>query len=104
MPLTTRQQIKERILDEMEYIEEAPYAVDYIEELADSECPVYYSEILTEWAELSPDDSNQFGEIMTPDSNTTIYNLMSVDLWLYYRREFLAVYNEILDEQERGQN
>jgi hypothetical protein len=98
--LTTREQVKERILDVFDEIENATYAEDLINELADSECPVYYNQIIAEWTQLSPDDSNLFGEIMTPDQNTTIYDLMSVDLFIYYRKTFLSVYNDILDEQE----
>jgi hypothetical protein len=100
MALTTRDEIRTRILDDIDEITKADFVIDQIEELADSEVPIYYSDIIAEWTQLSPDDSNEFGEIMTPDQNTTIYDLMSVDLWIYYRKTFLSVYNDILDEQE----
>lgn len=102
--LTTRDEIRTRILDEIDEITKADFVIDQIESLADSECPVYHNDIITEWTELGAEDSNQFGEIMTPDENTTIYDLMSADLWIYYKREFLSVYNEILDEQESEQD
>jgi hypothetical protein len=92
------------LLDEIDEITNADFVIDQIESLADSECPIYYGDIITQWTQLGNDDSNEFGEIMTPDQNTTIYDLMSADLWLYYKREFLSVYNEILDEQESEQN
>lgn len=100
--LTTRDEIKTRIFDEIDEITKANFVIDQIESLADSACPIYYNDIIAEWTELSPDDRNEFGEIMTPDKNTTIYDLMSAALWLYYKREFLSVYNEILDEQEQA--
>ena len=100
MALTTRDEIRTRILDDIDEITKADFVEDQIEELADSEIPIYYSEIIAEWTELSPDDSNQFGEVIIPDENTTIYSLMSADLWIYYRKTFLSVYNEILEEQE----
>ena len=102
--LTTRDEIKKVILDEIDEITKADFVIDQIESLADSECPIYYFAIIGEWTELSPEDTNQFGDIMTPDSNTTIYDLMSADLWIYYRKTFLEVYNGILDEQESEQN
>ena len=102
--LTTRDEIRTRILDEIDEISKADFVIDQLESLADSECPIYYGDIITEWMELPDEDSNQFGEIMTPNENTTIYDLMSADLWLYYKREFLSVYNEILDEQESEEN
>jgi len=98
--LTTRDEIRTRILDEIDEITKADFVIDQIEELADSECPIYYGHIIAQWTQLGNDDSNEFGEIMTPNEKTTIYDLMSADLWLYYKREFLSVYNEILDEQE----
>lgn len=102
--LSTREQVKERILEVIDEIKNATYAEDLVNELADSECPIYYNHIIAEWTELSPDDSNEFGEIMTPNEKTTIYDLMSADLWIYYRNLFLSVYNEILEEQEEEVN
>jgi hypothetical protein len=104
MALTTRDEIKEIILHYIDEINSAPFAVDEIESLADSECPIYYNEIIAQWTQLSHNDSNEFREIMTPNEKTTIYDLMSADLWIYYKREFLSVYNEILDEQESEQD
>ena len=104
MKLTSRAEIKKIILDEIDEISKADFVIDQIESLADSQCPIYYNEIIEQWAELSEYDSNQFGEIMTPDENSTIYHLMSADLWIYYKKEYLAVYNEILDEQESEQD
>jgi hypothetical protein len=99
--LTSREQVKAQILDEIDEITKADFVIDQIESLADSEVPIYYNEIILQWTELGSDDSNQFGEIMTPNETTTIYNLMTVDLYIYYKALFLSVYNDILDEQEK---
>ena len=102
--LTTRDQAKETLLGELDEISKAEFVIDQVESLADSEVPIYYNEIIAEWTELSAEDSNKFGEIMTPHEKTTIYDLMTADLYLYYKALFLSVYNEILDEQESEQN
>ncbi len=99
--LTTREQAKKVITDEIEEITNADFVIDQIESLADSEVPVYYGQIIEEWTALTNDESNRFDEIgYMPDETTTIYKLMEIDLYLYYKDLFLSVYNEILEEQE----
>lgn len=100
--LTTREQVKAQILGEIDEITKADFVVDQIESLADSEVPVYYGQIIEAWTALTNDESNRYEEIgYMPDNKTTIYKLMEIDLYLYYKDLFLSVYNEILDEKEK---
>ena len=52
MALTTRAQIKSEILDHLEQLKESPYPEDLLNELAESNTPIYYSGIVSEWQEM----------------------------------------------------
>lgn len=90
--------IKSQLLDEWEYLAEATYPEDSLSEYADSAVPVYTSEIIEEWTELPYDYRDRWNEIT--DSPENITHLMSLDLYLYYREIYSAIYAKILAEKE----
>ena len=81
MKLTTYTNIFQQVLDERSYFDSDEERA--IHEMAESLCPVYYGEIVAEWADLSHDDSDRWLE-MGLGAEETIYTRMSIDLFLYY--------------------
>lgn len=94
--LTSYTEIKQQLLDEWDTLDP-----DRLHEYADSNSPVYYSDIMREWAELPSEASDHWQEIgteITPE--TTIFSLMSVDLFYYYLDQFERAYQQIREEKE----
>ena len=94
--LTTYNDIKAELLSEWEHLNE-----DRLHEYADSNTPVYYSDIMEEWRQL-PDEAmdawQEFGAEYTPES--TIFSFMTTDLHLYYLGLVEQAYAEIKTEKE----
>ena len=100
MALTTRAQIKAEILDHLEQLKESPYPEDLLNELADSNTPIYYSDIISEWQEMPSEFDNgwkMFGFDESFESGG-IYSLMGIDLQLYYQQQFLEIWEEVKSE------
>lgn len=95
MPLISKNTILEDVRNERAYFEsDSDRAVS---EMADNLTPIYNSDILESWRELPLDDSDRWQEIgAAPDS--TIFDLMRIDLWLYYRDAVESAWAEIQDE------
>lgn len=94
--LTTYNEIKAELLDEWEHLTESR-----LHEYAESNTPVYYSEIVKEWQELPAENTDawqEYGAEFTPD--TTIYSLMTTDLHLYYFALVERAFAEITQEKE----
>jgi predicted Rossmann fold nucleotide-binding protein DprA/Smf involved in DNA uptake len=92
--ITKDSEIEQEILDNWEYLEEARYPEDYLDELADSHTPIYYSEIIEEWRDMPSSFSDTWQEFGV-NSKTTITDLMTIDLNNYYRTKFNEIYEEI---------
>lgn len=99
MPLTTYQDIKAQVEDELEQLTESPYPEDLLYQFADSEVPIYYGDIVKEWLELPFDDTDRWQELGA-NADTTIYKLMQIDLLLYYEGQFLKAWEEVKEEKE----
>jgi hypothetical protein len=100
MALSTNSEIKATILEDWEQFENSQYPEDLLREFVDSELPIYYGDIVSEWNELPMEDSNRFWEIRsTVDKDTTIYTLMLEDLYLYYCDQFDLMFEEIKEEK-----
>jgi hypothetical protein len=68
-------------------------------EWIDGYLPIYYNQIVEEWQAM-PSEYNDRGALeLGHDSEATIYNLMSLDLYLYYT----DIFNEALAELEEGE-
>lgn len=95
MALATRNEIRDQIREEREYFDSDSDRA--ISEMADSLTPVYNGDILHQWADLSMDDSDQWGEILF-DENATILKRMQCDLFLYYDRTVRELWAQIEEE------
>lgn len=99
MALTTYEEILKMVRDEFEQLSEREYPEELLHEFADSECPVYYHDISTEWVELPMEDTDRWQEIGA-EGHTTIYQLMSLDLYLYYQTMFQQAWEQVKEEKE----
>jgi hypothetical protein len=100
MALTTHAEIRAEIADHLEQLQDMREPEDLLQELADSNTPIYYSDIIQEWTELPTEFSDQWWERSVWAENETITSLMQIDLYLYYQGEFIAAWEEIKEEQE----
>jgi hypothetical protein len=93
--LTSYNDIKEELLNEWEHLTESR-----LHEYAESNTPVYYSDIAKEWQELPgeyTDAWKEYGAVYVAD--TTIYGLMTTDLHLYYFGLVERAFAEITEEK-----
>ena len=98
--LTTYKEIKAELLDDWEHITESR-----LHEYAESNTPVYYSEISKEWQELPAENTDawkEYGAVYVAD--TTIYGLMTTDLHLYYMELVQRAFEEITEEKQGQEN
>lgn len=95
----TNQEIKKDLLDNWEYLQEVQYPEDCLNEYADGYLPTYTNEIIADWSEMPSEFDNSWQDYgATKDS--TIIDLMKIDLFTYYRNETQNAYNEIRAEKE----
>jgi len=95
--LPTVAQAKKRILDDVPNILESKYPDDELTELVDSDLPIYNSEIVYQWAKLPVEFENPIGFV---DAETTIYKLMTFDLYDFYKDVYGKALEEIKEEAE----
>lgn len=94
--LTTYEEIKAELLSEWEHLTESR-----LHEYAESNTPVYYSDIADEWKALPMEHSDawkEYGVEFSPD--TTIFSLMTTDLHLYYFGLVQKAFAEITEEKQ----
>jgi hypothetical protein len=97
--LTPDNDIRQEILDNWQYLEDSQYPEDYLRELADSQTPIYYSDIIEEWRELPMEFSDTWHDYPI-ERKTTITSLMATDLFNYYDSRYTQLYSEIKTEKE----
>jgi len=102
MALTTYDQIYTQVSDEKEQLLESTYPDDLLSEWADSEVPVYNHEIIAEWTDLDWDCRDQWQE-MGADSNTSIVDLMKIDIYLFYRECYTLAWIKLQEEIEAAE-
>ena len=99
MALTTHEEILQMVRDEFQQLSESEYPEDLLYEFADSECPLYYHDISTAWVQLPMEDTDRWQDIGA-ESSMSIYNLMLVDICLYYETLFLRAWELVKEEKE----
>ena len=99
MALTTHAEIKAEIMDNLERLKDSPYPEDLLNELADGNTPIYYSDIISEWQEM-PSEFNDIGRELGVSGEPQIMNLMQDDLAIYYQQQFSEIWEEVKEEQE----
>lgn len=97
--LTTDQEIREEIIEHWGWLEETPYPEDYLTELADSQTPIYYGDIIKEWQDMPSSFTDTWQEFGV-SQDTTITSLMTIDLFNYYRTKYTEIYEEVKEEKE----
>ena len=102
MALTTYEEIKNEIREELEQLLANPYAEDQIAEMSDAAVPVYNNHIIQDWCLLPGEHSDQWKELGydTQRNEGGIVRLMAVDLAIYYAREYDRAWQEIKEENE----
>ena len=66
-------------------------------EFIDGYLPVYYDGIIKEWQDMPSDYDNRGYAELGGGGEINIYNLMSLDLYLYYT----DLFNEVIEELEQ---
>jgi hypothetical protein len=100
MGLTPYNQLKADMLSEWDNLDD-----DRLEEHADSLTPVYYSDIIEQWRGLTMEESDtwrEHGHEITPE--TTITNLMAIDLFYYYSEAVNRAYEELKAEKQEQED
>jgi len=67
-------------------------------EWVDGYLPVYYNRIVEEWQEMPSEYNNRGSAELGIGQEIDIYNLMSLDLYLYYTDQFSEVLDEVEEE------
>ena len=93
----TKEEVKQAIRDEIANIDTIGESDRFLEELADSLPSVYYHEIATEWNDLPLEAKNRFSELWE-GAVETVWELMTVDLYLYYQSLVAECWDEVLEE------
>ena len=99
MALTTYEEILRQVRESADELREARYPEDLIREAADSECPIYNNEILAQWYDLDPEYWDMWQEVGA-NKDSTILQLMMVDLYFYYDAMFSKAWAEVQEELE----
>lgn len=102
MNATVKQMVDE-IRNELAQGVELDDIKDRSHEYIDGYLPVYYSQIIDEWKQM-PSEYNDRGsaELGHLDQEINIYNLMSLDLYVYYTDLFTEAMEEIESELEKA--
>jgi hypothetical protein len=92
--LTTYNEMRHEIED----LREEANPEDRLHEIADSLVPIYYGDIIEEWQEMPMEYSNNWQDSITPTADTTITQLMQIDLYNYYYEKLAEILSEAKDE------
>jgi len=98
--MTIVEQMVEEIRTELANGQELDDIRDNAGEYVDGYLPVYYNRIVQEWQEM-PSEYNDRGAAELGQTGTeTIYNLMSLDLYVYYSELFEEALTEVEESLE----
>jgi hypothetical protein len=99
--MTTIEEIKQELRQELE---KGYASLDEIEdnrgEWVDGYLPVYYNRIIEEWQNMPSEYNNRGAQELGQGGEIDIYNLMSLDLYLYYTDLFNEAVEELKGELE----
>jgi hypothetical protein len=103
--------IKQEILDNWDYLGETNYPEDLLSELAESALPIYYKDILNDWAEMPNEYTDSWTELtankdgtLFVGKNPKITNFMIMDLFNYYHNAYTEIYEQIKTEKTEQSN
>lgn len=84
-----------------EYLEKSEYPEDLLREWAESDVPIYNSDIYDQWGSLPVDAQDEWREQgieVSPDD--TILSLMRIDLFLHIEGLYNRAYHDLLASKE----
>lgn len=82
-------------------LEASQYPEDLLIEWADSAVPIYNTDIYNQWGNLPPEALDEWQSVgFEVSSETTIIDLMKVDLFLYLEGLYNRAYSELLALKE----
>ena len=96
--MNTVEQMVEEIRTEIANGEELEDIKDRSGEFIDSYLPVYYNRIIEEWKEMPSEYNDRGSAELGQGGEVNIYNLMTLDLYLYYS----DLFNEAVEEVEES--
>ena len=96
--MNTVEQMVEEIRAEIANGEELEDIKDRSGEFIDSYLPVYYNGIIEEWKNMPSEYNDRGSAELGQGGEVNIYNLMSLDLYLYYS----DLFNEAVKEVEEA--
>lgn len=97
--LTTYEEIRQQLLDEWQHISDTADMEDIATQYADGVTPIYYSDIISEWQKLPSEYCDEWQQIGA-SADSTITNLMQMDLYLYYLELCRKALDEITEEKQ----
>ena len=100
--MTIVEQMVQEIRTELANGQELDDIRDNAGEYVDGYLPIYYNQIVEEWKEM-PSEYNDRGAAelgVYKENEATIYNLMSLDLYVYYSELFEEALTEVEESQE----
>jgi len=92
------ERMAEEIRAEIANGEELEDIKDRSGEFIDSYLPVYYNQIIDEWKAMPSEYNDRGSAELGVGGEVNIYNLMSLDLYLYYS----DLFNEAVEEVEEA--
>ena len=94
------ERMAEEIRQEIANGEELEEIKDRSNEFIDSYLPVYYNGIIEEWKAMPSEYNDRGSAELGYGEEINIYNLMSLDLYLYYSDLFAEAINEVEESLE----
>jgi hypothetical protein len=92
--------MREEILADIARGEDLDRIKDRSGEFIDGYLPIYYNKIVEEWQGMPSEYNNRGHAELGQDGEINIYNLMTLDLYLYYSDLFYEAIKEIEEELE----
>ena len=96
--MNTVERMVEEIRAELSNGEELEDIKDRSGEFIDSWLPVYYNQIIDEWKAMPSEFNDRGSAELGQGGEINIYNLMTLDLYLYYS----DLFNEAVEEVEES--
>ena len=98
--MNTVEQMVAEIRAEIANGEELEAITDRSGEFIDSYLPVYYNRIIDEWKEMPSEYNDRGSAELGMGGEVNIYNLMTLDLYLYYSDLFAEAVKEVEEALE----
>jgi len=98
--MDTVKRMVEEIREEIANGEELDEIKDRSHEFIDSYLPVYYNGIIEEWKAMPSEYNDRGSAELGYGEEINIYNLMSLDLYLYYSDLFAEAVEEVEESLE----